>query len=236
MRDVVCASVCDVVCACSCSGWARERGAVYTPAARAPAASTKLCSPTNVQMPFGAIAALAAVGVADTAYLSATKLLQLSPACPLAGGCADVLSSPYATLWGVAPLAFVGLGAYLGMGALALAGWRQQRQAAGSGSQPEEDAAGSPLRTAVLAGGLAMASTSAVLLYILFTQFPGELCPWCLGSAALSLGIAALAASGFRARDLAEAAAQGAGVVAATLLLVSSGTGLVGGSAFASGG
>lgn len=192
----------------------------------------------SLQMRYGAIASLAAVGVADTAYLSAVKLLQLSPACPLAGGCADVLTSEYATLWGVAPLALVGLGAYLGMGALALAGWRQQRQAAAaaSSSAAEDDPSSSPLRTAVLAGGLAMASTSAILLYILFTQFPGETCPWCLGSAALSFSIAALAASGFRPRDLAEAAAPGAGVVAATLLLVSSGTGLVGGSAFASGG
>ena len=191
-------------------------------------------------MPYGAIAALAAVGVADTGYLTATKLLRLAPACPLAGGCADVLSSDYASLWGVAPLAFVGLAAYLGMATLAAAGWQQQQRAADAaaarGGEPDDGGAAAALRTAVLAGGLAMASTSSVLLYILLTKFPGELCPWCLGSAALSLGIAALAASGFRPRELADAAAPGAGVVAATLLLVSSGTGLVGGSAFASGG
>lgn len=196
-------------------------------------------------MPYGAIAALAAVGVADTAYLSAVKLLHLAPACPLSGGCANILTSEYANLFGALPLAFVGLAAYGGMGALALQGWRQQQaeaqqqrqpggeQQAPAAAEPEQE--GSPLRTAVLAGGLAMASTSAVLLYTLFTRFSGELCPWCLCSAALSFGIAALAASGFRGRELADAAAPGAGVVASTLLLVSLGLGLPNGS-LASGG
>lgn len=208
-------------------------------------------SPT--QMPYQAIATLAAVGVADTAYLSAVKLLHLTPACPLSGGCVDVLTSEYASLFGIVPLAFVGLAAYASMGALALTGARQAAaaravaaetassssssggdDATSSRAEPEQDE--SPLRSAVLAGGLVMASTSSVLLYILFTHFPGDLCPWCLGSAALSFAIAATAASGLRQGEVEEAAAPGAGIVAATLLFMTVALGGVNDSAFASGG
>ena len=113
-------------------------------------------------MPYRVIAALAAAGVADTAYLTAVKLLHLSPACPPTGGCADVLPSHSAPRLGAVPQAFEGLAAYAGMGALALRG--AAATAAG------DDAAEAPLRTAALAGGLAMASCSSFLLYLLATQ------------------------------------------------------------------
>lgn len=177
-------------------------------------------------MPYRAIAALAAVGVADTTYLTAVKLLHLAPACPLTGGCANILTSDYANLFGMVPLAAVGLAAYAGMGLLA---WRGSVAAAAG-----NDASEAPMRTAVLAGGLAMASTSAFLLYILFTRFSGELCPWCLGSAALSFSIAGAAASGLRQRELEDAFAPGAGVVATTLLIMFLGLGPSNGS-FAAG-
>lgn len=180
-----------------------------------------------VQVPYRVIAALAAAGVADTAYLTAVKLLHLAPACPLSGGCADILTSDYSNLFGTVPLSAVGLAAYAGVAALA---WRGAAAAAAG-----NDAAEAPLRTAVLAGGLALASCSAYLLYVLFTQFPGELCPWCLGSAALSFGIAGAAASGLPRRELEDAAAPGAGVVATTLLLMFLGLGSPNGSAFAGG-
>lgn len=38
--------------------------------------------------------------------------------------------------------------------------------------------------------------------YILLTRFDGELCPWCIASALLSFGIAALAVSGMQRREL----------------------------------
>lgn len=179
------------------------------------------------QVPYRVIAALAAAGVVDTAYLTAVKLLHVAPACPLSGGCADILTSDYSNLFGVVPLAAVGLAAYAGMAALA---WRGAAATAAG-----DDAAEAPLRTAVLAGGLALASCSAFLLYVLATQFPGELCPWCLGSAALSFGIAGAAAWGLQRRELADAAAPGAGVVATTLLLMFMGLGSPNGSAFAGG-
>jgi uncharacterized membrane protein len=178
-------------------------------------------------MPYHVLTALAAAGVADTAYLTATKLLHIAPACPLTGGCADILTSDYSNLFGVVPLAVVGLAAYAGMGALALAG--------AAASARGDDAGEAPLRTAVLAGGLAMASCSSFLLYLLTTQFPGELCPWCLGSAALSFSMAGAAASGLRRRELEDAACPGVGVVATTLLLCTLGLGSPNGS-FAAGG
>lgn len=238
--------------------------------------------PTSpLQVPYRAIAALAAAGLADSAYLTAVKVLSLTPACPLSGGgtgasCGDILTSEYSTLFGVVPLAAVGMLAYGGMAALALAGAAAAsgssaasapasaaaaaQAAAASGEAPaaaegESAAAGAgaaaaapaaersaaqaaeeaPYRRAVLAGGLAMATCSSCLLYIMLTKFGGALCPWCLASAALSFGIAALAASGLRPRELSEAAAPGAGAVATTLLLLSLGLGTPNLS-FASGG
>jgi hypothetical protein len=82
-----------------------------------------------------------------------------------------------------------------------------------------------PFRTAVLAGGLALACTSAYLLYLLATEFAGATCPYCLTSAAISFAIAGLAASGLRASELREAAAPGAGVALATFLVLGAGLG-----------
>jgi uncharacterized membrane protein len=190
-------------------------------------------------MPYRAIAALAAVGLADTAYLTAIKLLHVAPTCPLNGGCADILTSEYATLFGMFPLSAAGMLAYGAIAALAWQGVKlqQRKSSASGGSGSSSDAAAeadAPMRTGVLAGGLAMASCSSVLLYILATRFPGQVCPWCLTSAAASFGIAVAAASGLRPRELQDAAGPGAGVVAATLLIVSLGLGLPNGS-FASG-
>jgi hypothetical protein len=99
---------------------------------------------------------------------------------------------------------------YGGVAALSIAGM-------GAVRRNDEDAE-TPLRTAVLAGGLLLGTTSAYLMYILFTAFPGELCPWCIGSAALSTGIVALTITGLQPRELEKAAAPCAGLAAATLL------------------
>ncbi|KAL4443444.1 hypothetical protein ABPG75_011181 [Micractinium tetrahymenae] len=209
-----------------CAAASKEGGEAEGPSGREAEPPSTL-PPSNKHVPYRAIAALAAAGVVDTAYLTAVKLLHLAPACPLSGGCADILTSDYSNLFGTIPLAAVGLAAYAGMAALA--GRGAAAVAAG------DDGAEAPLRTAVLAGGLALASCSAFLLYVLATQFPGELCPWCLGSAALSFSIAGAAASGLPRRELEDAAAPGAGVVATTLLLMFLGLGSPNGSAFAGG-
>ncbi|EFN57922.1 hypothetical protein CHLNCDRAFT_50574 [Chlorella variabilis] len=261
----------------------RDDAAAVQPIAEPPAVepACRAARRRAARVPYRAIAALAAAGLADSAYLTAVKVLSLTPACPLSGGgtgasCGDILTSEYSTLFGVVPLAAVGMLAYGGMAALALAGAAAAsgssaasapasaaaaaQAAAASGEAPaaaegESAAAGAgaaaaapaaersaaqaaeeaPYRRAVLAGGLAMATCSSCLLYIMLTKFGGALCPWCLASAALSFGIAALAASGLRPRELSEAAAPGAGAVATTLLLLSLGLGTPNLS-FASGG
>jgi uncharacterized membrane protein len=168
--------------------------------------STRLRAP----FPFAPVAVLASLGALETGYLAVTKLLGGAVACPLSGGCASVLTSDYASLWGTIPLSAVGMLVYGGVAALSIAGM-------GAVSRNDEDLE-TPLRTAVLAGGLLLGTTSAYLMYILFTAFPGELCPWCIGSAALSTGIVALTLTNLQQRELEEAAAPSAGLAAATLL------------------
>ena len=59
------------------------------------------------------MAGIATVGAAVTAYLTAVKLTQGSAVCPTSG-CDIVLSSPYATVFGL-PLALFGFLAYASM-------------------------------------------------------------------------------------------------------------------------
>lgn len=214
-----------------CAAAGNEEGGGAGPSGR-PALEDLPSLPPLKQMSYRAIAGLAAAGLADSAYLTAVKLLHLTPACPLTGGgCGGILNSEYSTLFGVVPLSAVGMLAYGGMAALAWAGWRHCSSGNGGGGELAE----TPYRTGVLAGSLAMASCSSFLVYLLFTKFAGELCPWCLGSAAISFSIAGLAVSGLRRTELTDAAMPGAGVVATTLLLLSLGLGTPYGS-FAAGG
>lgn len=176
-----------------------------------------------VQLPYAPIAALASAGFLETAYLTATKLLGGQVACPLSGGCASVLTSDYATLLGMVPLSAAGMVAYGGVAALALAGLSQNKA---KNSQPQGmELASSPLRSAVFAGSLLLSTTSAYLMYILFTQFPGEVCPWCLGSAGISAAVLALTASAMRKNEMEDAMMPGTGLVSLTILLLSLGLG-----------
>ena len=167
--------------------------------------------------PFAPVAALSSLGVLETGYLTLTKLTGSEIACPLSGGCASVLSSDFASFWGLVPLSAVGMLAYGAVAAVALAGL--------FAVQNSDEDLESPLRTAVLGGGLLLGTTSAYLMWILFTAFPGEICPWCIGSAALSGSIVALSLSNLQKRELEEAFAPGAGLAAATLLALTFGLG-----------
>jgi uncharacterized membrane protein len=192
----------------------RPAAARRDPAAAPPAGRGAEPDGAARAFPFAPIAALAAAGFAETAYLAFAKLTDAAVACPLAGGgCASVLASDYATLLGGVPLSAAGAAVYGGVAAAAAAGAR----AAARGGAP----AAAPLRAGVLAGGVLLATSSAYLMYVLATAFPGELCPWCLGSAALSAGIAALGLHALPRRELEVGAMPGAGLAAATLLALS---------------
>ncbi len=68
--------------------------------------------------PYYLIAA-ALIGVGDTLYLSYYKYLGLVPTCAILHGCDQVLTSAYATVYGV-PLAYIGLVFYVYMLVLVL--------------------------------------------------------------------------------------------------------------------
>ncbi|MEI7719998.1 MAG: vitamin K epoxide reductase family protein [bacterium] len=61
--------------------------------------------------PFYIIAA-SFVGLGDTLYLSYYHLLGIVPGCAILDGCEKVLTSPYASAFGV-PLAYIGLAFYV---------------------------------------------------------------------------------------------------------------------------
>ncbi|EIE25168.1 VKOR-domain-containing protein [Coccomyxa subellipsoidea C-169] len=164
-------------------------------------------------MPYGLITVLASAGALETAYLTVSKLLSAPVSCPTSGSCDTVLSSGYASVFGV-PLPLLGCLAY---GAVAFIAGRQSMQEATRSHQSLAD--GDRARYAVLAGSTALATTSGYLLYLLATVFRGETCVWCLTSAALSLTTFASAMRGFTMRrELADTAGPGSGLVASIIL------------------
>ena len=105
------------------------------------------------------------------------------------------------------------MAAYGGVALLCLAGtraWAARHEKAEAG-----------LRAAVLGAGVAMASCSSYLMWVMLTQFDGEICPWCVASAGLSFSIFGLAATGLRRRELRAATAPGLGLVATCVLALS---------------
>jgi uncharacterized membrane protein len=125
------------------------------------------------------MAALAAAGASETAYLAYTKLTATATACPT-DGCQSVLDSPYAYLFNV-PLPVYGMLTYA---AVAAAAWFVGSRVASGRTVPE------PLYTGLAAGCGVLATTSAVLMYILNTALGGAKCFWCYTSAGLSFTLA----------------------------------------------
>jgi len=132
--------------------------------------------------------AIASVGAFTTAYLTVSKLLHQTAACPIKG-CEQVLNSAYATVLGV-PLSLWGFFAYLTMAILALGpllfrvSKRQQRD------DLEQ-------RTALFmfVGATAMMTFSGYLMYLLAFQIHA-LCLYCIVSASLSLSLLILVVTG----------------------------------------
>ncbi|HEY9642251.1 MAG TPA: vitamin K epoxide reductase family protein [Coleofasciculaceae cyanobacterium] len=132
------------------------------------------------------IAAVAILGALNTGYITATKLFGGETACPTSG-CEQVLSSAYATVFGL-PLALFGLLAYLAIAAFALVPLaihpekeRQQRSTLENWTW-----------LLLFAGSTAMLVFSGYLMYIMFSQFVSVygvkgLCYYCLASAIFAL-------------------------------------------------
>jgi uncharacterized membrane protein len=67
-----------------------------------------------------AAALLSLVGLADSIYLTVEHLAGRAVRCTITSGCEEVLTSPYATIGGVVPLAAVGAVAYFIVFSLAI--------------------------------------------------------------------------------------------------------------------
>ncbi|MBW4472495.1 MAG: vitamin K epoxide reductase family protein [Stenomitos rutilans HA7619-LM2] len=128
------------------------------------------------------IGGVAILGILNTAYLTITKLTNGATACP-SGGCEQVLSSAYATVFGL-PLALFGLLAYIGMAVFALA------PLAVPSDQQKELRSNLENWTWLLLfiGSTAMLVFSGYLMSIMFTKFvipygAQGICYYCVASA-----------------------------------------------------
>ncbi len=136
------------------------------------------------------IGGIAVVGASLTGYLTYVKLTGGAVACGVdaasSSGCNDVLSSPYATVFGL-PLTIFGFLAYFSMAVFALSP---------SFISPDSN---KKLRNnlenwtwlLLLAGGTAMATFSGYLMYVLFFELQ-SVCYYCIGSALFCLSLLAL--------------------------------------------
>lgn len=148
------------------------------------------------------IGAIAIIGFCLTSYLTLTKLLGGEVACGVdeatAASCGDVLSSPYAFLFGL-PLSLFGAIAYLAMAGFALIPLA---------INPETD---KKLRNKyeewtwlfLLIGATAMSLFSSYLMYILFAKI-GGFCLYCLTSATFSASFLLLVLFGKEWEDIGE--------------------------------
>jgi uncharacterized membrane protein/glutaredoxin len=149
------------------------------------------------------IGGVALLGALNTGYITVTKLFGSQAACPT-DGCEQVLSSPYAEVFGL-PLALFGLLAYLAMATFAFAPLA---------INPEKDR---PTRTKLehatwlllFLGATAMLVFSAYLMYIMFSQFVAQfgangICYFCLASAIFALSLFVLTLLGREWNDVGQ--------------------------------
>lgn len=179
--------------------------------------TTPVTTPDN-SLKYKAMAALASIGAIETAYLTIEKFLGGDVICPLTSEvatCNSVLTSQYATLpIANIPLSALGVVAYSATAILAVLGARAIDKA--------ELNTELSVQKATLTSGALLAGTSGYLMYVLLSAFPGQVCPWCVGSAAISFTIAALSVANLRSRrDMVEAVGPGAGLATLTLALLS---------------
>lgn len=133
----------------------------------------------NSRFVLGAIASIGAIG---TAYLTYIKLAGGSAACPTTG-CNQVLSSPYATVFGL-PLTIFGFLAYAGMITLALVPLAVSEET----NKVLRNKLESTSWLFLFIGAAAMTVFSGYLMYILTTEIQAA-CIYCIGSALLSLSL-----------------------------------------------
>jgi len=135
------------------------------------------------------IAVISTLGIVNTAYLTATRLLDTEVVCPVEG-CDKVLQSPYATVFGV-PLAAFGLLAYVGMLAMAVVPWILAEDAPKAQRKQFDELTWLGLSV----GGAAMAVFSGYLMSIMAFEIQA-FCLYCVVSAVSALALFVLAIVG----------------------------------------
>jgi len=161
------------------------------------------------------IGAIAIVGAILTAYLTFEKLTGGEVGCSIdgaAGGCNNVLNSPYATVFGL-PLSLFGTLAYTGMATFALAPLAVNPDS----NRKLRSQLENWTWLLLLAGGVAMAVFSSYLMYVLFTEIQA-ICPYCIASALFSLSFLVLTIIGREWDDLGQIFFTGAIVALITLV------------------
>lgn len=151
------------------------------------------------------IGAIALLGASLTGYLTYTKLSNQTVACgtealtnATAPSCGDVLSSPYATVFGQ-PLSLFGMLAYLAMATFALS----PLVLTGEGKAAIREKLEQWTWLFLLMGATAMTVFSGYLMYILFFKI-GGLCLYCITSATFALSFFLLVLNGKDWDDLGE--------------------------------
>jgi uncharacterized membrane protein len=155
------------------------------------------------------IGAIAGIGALLTGYLTVVKLSGSSVACTAsaattgaaaasASSCNDVLSSPYATVFGL-PLALFGCLAYISMATFALAPLAIKPQQNKDLRSKLEDWTWLLL----FAGATAMTIFSGYLMYLLAFKIKA-VCLYCLGSALFSLSLLTLTLIGRSWEDVGQ--------------------------------
>lgn len=165
------------------------------------------------------IGAIALLGALNTAYLTATRLFGGEAACPTSG-CQQVLSSPYATLFGQ-PLALFGLLAYLGMAAFAFAPLLVNPDQ----KKTLRNNLDNTTWLLLFAGSTAMLVFSGYLMYIMFSEFvvpfgAAGICVYCIASALFALSMFLLTLFGRAWEDVGQLIFTG--IVVSLVVLIGS--------------
>lgn len=166
------------------------------------------------------IAGLASIGAAVTAYLTYSKLTGNEAACPTSG-CDIVLSSPYATVFGL-PLALFGFLAYASMVVFAIAPLifkPSKLSSLADSSKPKQTADTLETWTGLLLflGSTAMMIFSFYLMYLLAFEIKA-VCVYCVASAILSTSLFILSLIGREWQDVGQLAFSG--IMVAVIVLV----------------
>jgi uncharacterized membrane protein/glutaredoxin len=163
------------------------------------------------------IGAIAVLGAINTGYITYNKLFGGETACPTSG-CEQVLSSPYAEVFGL-PLALFGLLAYLAMATFALAPLAISPEE----KRPSRNSLENTTWLLLFVGATAMLVFSGYLMYIMFSQFVSQygvngICYYCLASALFALSMFVLTLLGRDWEDRGQLFFTGAIVTLVTII------------------